>query len=143
MSDLLATNRDVQQLRESFTTEIGTLTRELTEHRRQLKDNEYEHAAARKASDERWQQVTESTAMRTRLWAAAFGAASVVIVAVIQTLSNHSYAVAREQMAEVTRLQLVESQKLQSAHDELLIKRTLDERDRRIDQLIIQARERK
>lgn len=143
MTDALATKRDVEQLRESFATEIGTLARELSEHRRQLFDIECAHQDARADSDKQWQQVTASTAMRTRLWAAAFGAASVVIVAVIQTLSNHSYAVAREQMAEVTRLQLVESRKLQSAHDELLIKRTLDERDRRIDQLIIQARERK
>jgi Skp family chaperone for outer membrane proteins len=141
MTDSLATKNDLEQIRKCFSSELGTLTRELSEHRKQLQDNDFEHAAARKSSDERWQQVTASTAMRTRLWAAAFAAASVVIVAVIQTLSNHSYAVAREQMREVTRVQLVKEHELQMAHDELLIKRTLDERDRRIDQLIIQARQ--
>lgn len=140
MTDSLATKRDLEVLREAVTTELGTLTRELSEHRKQLQDNEFERSAARKASELRWQQATTSTANRTRLWAAAFGASSVVLVTIINAVSNHSYAVASSQMAEVTRIQLVKQQESQLAHDELLIKRTLDERDRRIEQLIIQAR---
>lgn len=129
---------------DQFSSEMSNITRELSEHRRQLKDNDLEHAAARKASEERWQKATVSSNNRTRLWVAAFTSSAVVLVAVMHMVENHSYAVASQQMAETTRQQLVESEGRTSAaqlvHDELLIKRTLDERDRRIDQLIIQAR---
>lgn len=141
MSDV-ATKADLLNLREHVAREFDRTARELSEHRRQLKDNDEAHAAERLESEQRWQRATTKATNRLRGWAIAMPVVGVVLVAIIQVVSNHSFAAAREQMREVNRQDRVAAEPAQAAHDELLIKKTLDERDRRIDQLIIQAKNR-
>jgi hypothetical protein len=139
MNDSLATKSDLANLRGQFAEQLGLVTRELTEHRRQLQDNEEAHKAERAASDEKWRIAAQATAVKTRLWVAAMTTAGLILVAIIQVVSNHSFAAACEQMREVNRQDRIRNEPAQTAHDELLVKRVLDERDRRLDQLIVKG----
>lgn len=139
MNDSLATKGDLTNLRTHVAEQLSLVTRELSEHRRQLQDNDERHKAERADSEEKWRLSAQSTAVKTRLWVAGMTATGIVLVAIIQVVSNHSYVAAREQMREVNRLDRIANEPKQAAHDELLIKRVLDERDRRLDQLIVKG----
>lgn len=146
MSDSLATKADIENLRRFYVVQGEAFQTELIEHRKRLEDNDLAHAAAERANNELWRKATASANNRTRLWVAAFTSSAVVLVGIMHMIENHSYAVASQQMAETTRQQLVESEKRTAAagaiHDELLVKKVFDERDRRLDQLIIESRQR-
>jgi hypothetical protein len=125
---------DVKDYLDAFKRDVllrlGTVERQQLEDRKLLLDN-----------DERWMNLSKTLSKRTVLSAAAITALGVVIVAMIQAVSNHSFAVAREQVREMNRQDRSEELKQLSAHDELLIKRQNDELENRLQWLIVKGKQ--
>lgn len=127
--DHLITKSDLDRALQGVELRLGTVERQQLEDRKLLLENE-----------QRWQQLSRDLAKRTLLSAAAITALGVVVVAIIQAVSNHSFAQAREQVREMNRQdRAVELQQL-SAHDELLIKRQNDELEKRLQGLVVKGR---
>lgn len=78
-------------------------------------------------SHERTREANRAAVRRSGLYASAVAAIAVVIVGIVQIV------VAREQIHETTRAELSAAISAQLAHDELLVRRTLDEHERRSD----------
>lgn len=95
---------------------LGTVERQQLEDRKLLLDNE-----------RRWQSLSKNLSKRTVLSAAAITAVGVVVVAVIQAVSNHSFAMAREQVREMNRQDRTAELQQLSAHDALVIQQTVRE----------------
>jgi hypothetical protein len=128
--DHLITKSDLEQAMQGVALRLGTVERQQLEDRKLLLDN-----------DERWLNLSKTLSKRTVLSAAAITALGVVIVAIIQAVSNHSFAVAREQVREMNRQDRSEELKQLSAHDELLIKRQNDELESRLQWLIVKGKQ--
>jgi hypothetical protein len=128
--DHLITKSDLEQAMQGVALRLGTVERQQLEDRKLLLDN-----------DERWMNLSKVLSKRTVLSAAAITALGVVIVAIIQAVSNHSFAVAREQVREMNRQDRSEELKQLSAHDELLIKRQNDELENRLQWLIVRGKQ--
>lgn len=127
--DHLITKSDLDRALQGVELRLGTVERQQLEDRKLLLENE-----------QRWQQLSRDLAKRTLLSAAAITALGVVVVAIIQAVSNHSFAQAREQVREMNRQdRTVELQQL-SAHDELLLKRQNDELEKRLQGLVVKGR---
>lgn len=127
--DHLIAKSDLDLALQGVELRLGTVERQQLEDRKLLLENE-----------QRWQQLSKDLAKRTLLSAAAITALGVVVVAIIQAVSNHSFAQAREQVREMNRQdRSVELQQL-AAHDELLIKRQSDEFERRFQGLILKGK---
>jgi hypothetical protein len=128
--DHLITKSDLEQAMQGVALRLGTVERQQLEDRKLLLDN-----------DERWLNLSKTLSKRTVLSAAAITALGVVIVAIIQAVSNYSFAVAREQVREMNRQDRSEELKQLSAHDELLIKRQNDELESRLQWLIVKGKQ--
>jgi hypothetical protein len=118
---------------------MATVSREMAQVSKRFDDEDARWRQHLVDQNEQTAKETRRTMIRTGLYSAAIAALGVVIVGIIQVVSNHSFAAAREQMREVNRQDRVANEPAQAAHDELLVKRVLDERDRRIDQLIVKG----
>jgi hypothetical protein len=140
MSSPLATREDVAHLGGQFQTAMGTLARELFAELGKTRDDEIDRWRAHlEVVNERWQRHARSLAIRTRLWVAGITAMGVVLVGSLTTFGDHNYAKAVVKMQETTRVELAAAASAQIAHDELLIKKTLDERDARAGVLIVRG----
>lgn len=129
--DHLITKSDLEQAMQGVALRLGTVERQQLEDRKLLLEN-----------DERWLNLSKSLSKRTVLSAAAITALGVVIVAIIQAVSNHSFAVAREQVREMNRQDRQEELKQLSVHDELLLKRQNDDLESRLQWLNVKGTQR-
>lgn len=135
MSSPLATQAEVQSVR----TGMDTLAREVNNYRRESREREErwilklaeqqaQHADDRKEADRRMNR-------RTRIELATIGSATTILVVLLNTFSAHSYARAMIQVEEKTRLEREKELEQLKAHDELIIKKTSDDLERRIQSL--------
>jgi hypothetical protein len=137
----LATRADIEALGKQFSVSLGTLTRELFSELSKHTDDEIDRWRAHlEVYNKRWTEHAHRLAVRTRLWVAGITALGVVLVGSITTLGDHSYAKAVIKMQETTRVELTAAASAQLAHDELLMKRILDERDTRTGVLIVRGK---
>jgi hypothetical protein len=139
MNDSLATTSDVRAIGERLDVAMATVSREMAQVAKRFDDEDARWRQHLVDQNEQTAKETRRTMIRTGLYSAAIAALGVVIVGIIQVVSNHSFAAAREQMREVNRQDRLDNEPSQTAHDELLVKRVLDERDRRLDQLIVKG----
>lgn len=135
MNSPLATQAEVQSVR----TGLDTLSREVNNYRRESKDREErwliklaEEQAAR-AEDRK--EFDLRLNRRTRLEVAILGSATTILVVLLNAFSSHSYARAMLQVDEKTRHDRELELEQLKAHDELLIKKTSDDIERRIQAL--------
>lgn len=127
--DHLITKSDLHQAMQGVELRLGTVERQQLDDRKLLLEN-----------DTRWLNLSKSLARRTVLSAAAITALGVVIVAIIQAVSTHSFAVAREQVREMNRQDRADELKQLSAHDELLVKRQNDDFEKRFQYMLVKGR---
>jgi hypothetical protein len=127
--DHLITKHDLDCSMQSIALRLGTLERQQTEEHRQLLENE-----------QRWQNLTRQLNRRTVLSSAAITSLGIIIVAIIQTIDNHSFAVAREKVREMNRQDRLEELQALKNHDDIVIRRTSDEIERRVQGLLIKAK---
>lgn len=126
----LATREDLVNLQKSVGVAINTSVREMfSEIVKRDEDQADRWRAHLEDYNRRWAMAAQSLATRTRLWVAGIAALGVIIVGAMTSFSTHSYAVAREQMRETTRQELVTANSALAAHDEILIRRVMAERD--------------
>lgn len=126
--DHLITKSDLSSAMQGVELRLGTLERAQLEDRKRL----LEH-------DERWQALARSTVRRGVWVSAAITAIGVVMVAVINAVSNHSFAVAREKVREMNRQDRADELQQLSVHDELLIRKAIQEHERQQLGLIVKG----
>jgi uncharacterized phage infection (PIP) family protein YhgE len=131
--DALATKSDLSSLRIA----VDTQARELNNYRREAQDREERLFEALTREQQARQELsdvfTKKMNTRRRFEAAALAAAVTLIVGLSQVFSSHSYAQAQVQVHEMNRQDRTEELGQLKAHDELVIKKALDERDARIE----------
>lgn len=131
MGDALATRGEVAGLR----TALETQASELNQYRRDAQDREERFYAALQretlARQKAEFELIKKMNHRTRLEVAIVGAIAVFGGVLAQTFSAHSYAQATLKVEETNRLARAAELEQLKAHDDLVIKRTLDERDAR------------
>jgi hypothetical protein len=127
--DHLITKSDLEQAMQGVALRLGTVERQQLEDRKLLLENEA-----------RWQGLSSKLAKRAVLSAAAITALGLVLVAIIQAVSTHSFAMARVQVGEMNRQDRAEELKQLSAHDELLVKRQNDDLERRLQGLVVKGK---
>lgn len=127
--DHLITKSDLEQAMQGVALRLGTVERQQLEDRKLLLENEA-----------RWQGLSSKLAKRAVLSAAAITALGLVLVAIIQAVSTHSFAMARMQVGEMNRQDRAEELKQLSAHDDLLVKRQTDDLERRLQGLVVKGK---
>lgn len=127
--DHLITKSDLDRALQGVELRLGTVERQQIEDRKLHLENQ-----------ERWQQLSKDLAKRTVLSAAVITALGVVVVAIIQAVSNHSFAQAREQVREMNRQDRAAELQQLYAHDDLLIKRQNDELEKRLQGLVVKGK---
>jgi hypothetical protein len=129
----LATQDDVRQLRLA----VDTQARELNNYRRDAQDREERLFAALAREQKARQDLSDTFARkmntRRRFEAGALAAAVTLIVGLSTVFSSHSYAQAQVQLSERNRQERLSELEQLKAHDELVIKLTLDEWQKRLE----------
>lgn len=123
--------------------QISLLSREVGQFRRDAEAREERMFEALRRETLARQKLAEDFQKklntRRRIEGAALAAMVTLVVGLSQVFSSHSYAQAQVQVHEMNRLDRTEELAQLKAHDDLVIKRTLDEREKR-DILIVKGK---